>query len=167
MSKRGKVESSTKSMKAEYNSAIENAKIMAFSQVVSRHREISLKDLADFANEVGLQHLTLGDLADLPRSPEEWRKRLSLVPAKASKALASGVNTRTPKGREEFAKKIHEFLMNHEGWVSAPDVGNSCGGTPLQVRKALNTLIEDGAVDYKGRARGTRYRSVKKAKRVT
>lgn len=164
MSKRGKVQSSIDKMKAEYNAAIQNAKVMAFSQVVSRYSDINLKELADFAGEIGVQHLTLGELADLPRSAEGWRKKLSLVPPVKRKALAPSVNTRSVKGREEYKKSVYKFLQDQNVWLPAADVAASCGGTSLQVRKALNSLIEDGIVDYKGRARGTRYRAVKKAR---
>jgi predicted ArsR family transcriptional regulator len=41
--------------------------------------------------------------------------------------------------------------------VSAQQVRAQVGGTPLQARKALNRLIEDGRLSFKGKARATKY----------
>ena len=43
------------------------------------------------------------------------------------------------------------------GLVSGADVKAKVGGTSLQVRTAINRLIEQGKVTFEGKARGTKY----------
>jgi DNA-binding GntR family transcriptional regulator len=69
----------------------------------------------------------------------------------------SNVDTRSAAGREDFDERILAYLRTRGEYLPARDVQANVGGTPLQVRTALNRLIEQGFVTFTGRARGTRY----------
>lgn len=84
-------------------------------------------------------------------------------PAKAEKpaeeaAAAEEVNTRTPAGREAFDKAVYDALKAIGGYAGAGEIQKRVGGTNMQVRSAVNRLIEAGQVNWTGQARGTRYR---------
>jgi hypothetical protein len=82
-------------------------------------------------------------------------------PAKADKPAeeAGGeVNTRTPGGREAFDKSVFDALKAIGGYAGAGEIQKRVGGTNMQVRSAVNRLIEAGQVNWTGQARGTRYR---------
>lgn len=82
-------------------------------------------------------------------------------PAKADKPAeeAGGeVNTRTPHGREAFDKAVFDALKAIGGYAGAGEIQKRVGGTNMQVRSAVNRLIEAGQVNWTGQARGTRYR---------
>lgn len=85
-------------------------------------------------------------------------------PTKAEKPAeeASGgpqeVNTRTPAGREAFDKGVFDALKAIGGYAGAGEIQKRVGGTNMQVRSAVNRLIEAGQVVWTGQARGTRYR---------
>lgn len=78
-------------------------------------------------------------------------------PAKAEKQAAVEVNTRTPAGREAFDGAVFAIVEAAGGAVSASEVQRKIGGTNLQLRAALNRLIEAGRLTWSGKARGTRY----------
>ncbi len=106
-----------------------------------------------------LRALTLGELADSmggsPRSPTKTHRTTTKQRSNANKAT---VNTRTAEGRAAYDKAIHDALSELGGGpVSGPEVKAKVGGTSLQVRTALNRLIEAGVVTFTGKARGTRY----------
>lgn len=77
--------------------------------------------------------------------------------AKPAEAAAE-VNTRTPAGREAFDKAVFEALKAIGGPAGAGELQRRVGGTNMQVRSAVNRLIEAGQVTWTGKARGTRYR---------
>ena len=79
-------------------------------------------------------------------------------PAKAAKAEPAEVNTRTPAGRDEFDRSVFEALKAIGGPAGAGEIQRRVGGTNMQVRSAVNRLIEAGQVTWTGKARGTRYR---------
>lgn len=157
---------SAESMRAEYNAAMNNAKIMAFTQVIHRHPEVSIKEMVDFADEVGLKDLTIGELRSLPKDGKGWTKRLAL-PKSGAKALSSAkadrpaVNTRTAEGRKDHDNSVLSYLKGYKRWASSVQVSEVVGGTTKQARQSLNRLIEQGLVMYKGRTHGTRYRFIK------
>ncbi|WAS98502.1 hypothetical protein [Nannocystis punicea] len=84
------------------------------------------------------------------------------APAKAAKGAkaepAAEVNTRTPSGREAFDQSVFEVLKSIGGPAGAGEIQRRVGGTNMQVRSAVNRLIEAGQVTWTGKARGTRYR---------
>lgn len=67
------------------------------------------------------------------------------------------VNTRTPAGREAYDSSVLSSVQDASSPIGAAAIRKQVGGTPLQVRAALNRLIEKGQVTYQGRARATRY----------
>ncbi len=67
------------------------------------------------------------------------------------------VNTRTPEGRAKLDAAVLDALHKAGGLTKAAALREQVGGTTLQVRAALNRLIETGAVVFEGRARATRY----------
>lgn len=157
---------SAENMRAEYKAAMNNAKIMAFTQVIHRHPEVSLHEMVNFASEVGLKDLTIGELSSLPKDGKDWVKRLAL-PQSGAKALSSAkaerpaVNTRTAEGRKDHDSSVLSYLKGYKGWASSVQVSEVVGGTTMQARQSLNRLIEQGLVEYKGRTQSTRYRFVK------
>lgn len=76
----------------------------------------------------------------------------------AGTANSTETNTRTRAGREALDESIVDFLKSQSEPVRAVDIRNGIGGTAAQIRTRLNVLIEQGRVNYKGRASGTRYR---------
>lgn len=93
---------------------------------------------------------------------EKATREPAAAPAKAAKAAkaepAAEVNTRTPSGREAFDKGVLEVLKSIGGPAGAGEIQRRVGGTNMQVRSAVNRLIEAGQVTWTGKARGTRYR---------
>lgn len=150
--KKGKNMTPEMTMSGEYNAAIENAKLMAFSQVISRHKDASLTDLAKFAKRVGAEDLTIGDVLELPKNDAQWRAKLAL-PKVEQKAL--------PPSPDRYAERIYQMLKQQGRWMSSGELRACCGGSAYQVRRALNKYIESGHVDYKGKTQGTRYKAVK------
>lgn len=148
---------SAERMRAEYNAAMNNAKIMAFTQVIHRHPEVSLHEMVNFASEVGLKDLTIGELSSLPKDGKGWTKRLAPTSKKALPP-PKNVDTRSAGGRAIHDARILSCLKSARKWISSSDVSDAVGGTTMQARQSLNRLIERDLVEYKGRARGTKYR---------
>lgn len=148
---------SAKAMRAEYDKVMSGAKVMAFTQVVHRHPDVSLKDLADFAMDIGVGSLTVGEILSLPKGGKGWNKRLA---ASSKKAIAAPrvVNMRSAAEREAHDDNVLSYLKSNKRWVSSSEVSNAVGGTTDQSRQSLNRLIERGSVEYKGRTHGTKYR---------
>jgi hypothetical protein len=67
------------------------------------------------------------------------------------------VNTRTPTGRAAYDEAVLGAVQSSRGPIGAGALRRKVGGTALQVRTALNRLIEAGQINYEGRARATRY----------
>lgn len=82
------------------------------------------------------------------------------APEPVSRRSAGGsktVNTRTPEGRTRYDEAVLALVQESNAPVAAATIRDRLGGTPLQVRAALNRLIDEGKVTYKGRARAMRY----------
>lgn len=105
-----------------------------------------------------------GGRKSVAKAPAEAKpaKEPAAAPAKAPKApkaeAAPEVNTRTPAGREAFDNAVLEALRAIGGPAGAGEIQRRVGGTNMQVRSAVNRLIEAGQVTWTGKARGTRYR---------
>jgi hypothetical protein len=67
------------------------------------------------------------------------------------------VNTRTPVGRAAYDEAVLGAVQSSRSPIGAGALRRKVGGTALQVRTALNRLIEGGQINYEGRARATRY----------
>jgi len=82
----------------------------------------------------------------------------SEAPARRSEGGASKeVNTRTPEGRKRYSEAVLKLVQEAKGPIAATDIRDRLGGTPLQVRAALNKWIEEGKITYQGQARAMRY----------
>lgn len=67
------------------------------------------------------------------------------------------VNTRTPQGRQRYAEAVLKMVEESKGPIAASEIRERLGGTPLQVRAALNRWIQEGKISYQGQARAMRY----------
>ena len=74
-----------------------------------------------------------------------------------SKGGGKVVNTRTPEGRAAYDEAVFGAVSGAGKPLGSSALRKKVGGTPLQLRTALNRLIEDGKVTYEGKARATRY----------
>jgi hypothetical protein len=128
---------------------------------------------ASNALEALVGSMTLAELADRSgRSVEsivQWAMANGAAPRRTGRATngtptapsartsAKAVNTRTKEGRVAYDKAVLDTVKGSESPIGATAIRKEVGGTPLQVRAALDRLIESGAVTYQGRARATRY----------
>ena len=78
-------------------------------------------------------------------------------PATTKASSSNAVNTRTPAGRDRYDAAVLQVLRDAGNKVGAVAVRKQVGGTALQVRTALNRLIEAGSVAFEGKARATKY----------
>ena len=135
----------------------------ALIRAILNNSNTTIADLLDLArgeNASMLRGITLGQLADATGTVK--RGRVGKKPAKTSGKpggkTPKKVNTRTAAGRATFEDAILGALGELDGGsVSGADVKAKVGGTSLQVRTAMNRLIEDEKVTFEGKARGTRY----------
>ncbi len=84
---------------------------------------------------------------------------VAATPKRAPKAKAGSVNTRTPDGRAAYDEGVLAAVVGAGGPVGATLLRKQVGGTGLQMRTALNRLIEAGKVSYEGKARATKYQA--------
>jgi hypothetical protein len=168
-------------------SAVEGRKRQILVELLRQNSELTLGELHQLAKgELGklLASITVHDLLhpeglreaapkvlgrpgrpgrkSVAKAPAEAKPtREAAAPAKAGKAKAEPlpeVNTRTPAGRAAFDKAVFEALKAIGGPAGAGEIQRRVGGTNMQVRSAVNRLIEAGQVTWTGKARGTRYR---------
>ena len=136
----------------------------SFERVLaSREKELSLDTLLAHSD------MTLVQLATLAKSRcRDMANKTSVEdllahaggPRGGAPKTAGGfgtVSTRTAADRRDFDGKVLGFVQGCSAPCTATEVRESLGGTPLQIRRALNRLIERGELDYLGQARGTRY----------
>jgi hypothetical protein len=67
------------------------------------------------------------------------------------------VDTRTAAGRYAYDQAVFTVLAAHDGPMSALEIRDHVGGTPVQLRGALARLVEDEIVTSTGQAAATRY----------
>lgn len=140
-------------LSTEIASSVRDAMIHA----ILNNPKATIADLLDLARGESapmLREITLGQLA---AGGGKQRHKAAKGQNKPQKKRES-VNTRTAAGRAAFEEAILEALAQLGGGpVSGADVKAKVGGTSLQVRTAMNRLIEDEKVTFEGKARGTRY----------
>ena len=151
------------SFEREFNAAFEGAERTVFLDLLKAKPQMSLADLAKltkgrFASLAA--QITVGELMGLEGGAPSGRGGARPGRRKVAPVAAGGVNTRTPAGRDAYDVAVLEAVTKSEGPVSAPEVRAVAGGSELQVRKALNRLIDLSKVTFTGKARGTRYQSV-------
>ncbi len=137
-----------KQLEDQFTKSIEHFRKQAFIDVISKKPETTIKDLYMLGEKHGLSDLCIGELLGQPIR----------IKKKKSKKQKGAVDVRSAAARKSYDEAVLEFLKTGDGeFLSAVDVRSKIGGTPLQVRKALNRLIGNGKVTYKGKARATRY----------
>lgn len=154
---------SNKQLNQEYKNMMGAASKVAFIAVVRSNHDVSLLEAAKMAESEGLGHLTVGEVF--------FDKAVGFGAAKALPATrksnavdADEVSTRTPTEREDYDRSLLDALTGKK-WISAASLRAAAGGTPLQARKALNRLIDSGKVKFKGKARATKYKLVRKSEK--
>lgn len=126
-------------------------------------RSSDLQDMTvrDFCARVGLPFENLLFLVLESRDAGEVApaRPSSTKPKKKppTNAPSNDVNTRTIEGRNQLDAAIIECVSKADEPISANSIRSETGGTPQQVRTALNRLIEQGKMKFSGRARGTKY----------
>lgn len=68
----------------------------------------------------------------------------------------NSINLRTAPGREAFKKAVAKFFRGKDVLTCA-DIAEALGASTLQVRTALNALIEDGVIVASGNTRARTY----------
>jgi hypothetical protein len=138
--------------------AVEQAKRAALLEHIRTNLDLTVGELTSLGGDIGGIAKTL-TVAELRSGKPGLSKGRTAKPTKgAARPPASGaVNTRTPQGRARYDAQILATLKESGPKTSAAAIRDKVGGTPLQVRTALNRLIESGKVAYSGRARATKY----------
>ena len=85
------------------------------------------------------------------------KKPAAKAPSAASTGGGKNVNTRTPEGRAAYDVAVLDAVTASKKPIGSSKLRKAIGGTPLQLRTALNRLIEAGKVTYQGKARATKY----------
>ena len=144
-----------------FKAALSSREKEVFLETLLVHSDIKLTELASLAKgrcRSLAEGVSLADLLEYARASREpsssWDGQVS------AGGQAQVVSTRTAKDRRRFDAAVLQVVKTHKDACSATDVRRALGGTPLQVRRALNRLIEREALTYEGQARGTRYRAL-------
>jgi len=126
-----------------------------FLDTLLAHPDISLMQLASLAKsrsrEIATQ-TTVKDLLGHAKAAGGSEKKSTI-----SGSEYGVVSTRTAVDRRILDTKVLAFVKDCSSPCTATEVREALGGTPLQIRRALNRLIERDALSYQGQARGTRY----------
>lgn len=156
---------SNEQLNQEYKNMMSAAAKMAFITAVRRNENATLAEVAAMAQNEGLGDLTVGETfiekVDFGSAPKSL-PAAKVKKAKSPKKDAPSVDTRTSAARAKYDGQLRETLKARGRWTSAQELRQIVGGTPLQARKALNRLIEQGTIKYRGKARATKYRIRKK-----
>lgn len=107
---------------------------------------MSLKEVARLAKNNGMGAVTIGELLRNEGGRTDDRE--------------GAVDTRTVDARQRYDHALMRELVDTGEWMGAAQLRRACGGTPLQVRKALARLVNRSDVEWKGKARATVYRAV-------
>ena len=132
----------------------------ALEQLVS---QLTLNELASKSNRSVEQIVSFAFAGTTTTSPRNGTANNRPNGAEATRVATkrapatSEVDTRSAAGRKAFEASVYRAVADAPGKISASQIRDQLGGTALQIRAALNRLIEDGRVNYEGKARGTRY----------
>lgn len=139
-------------LEKHFERAMSSREQEVFLDTLLANSELSLLDLGALAKgrcRPLASGMSLQDVLD----HAEARRSGTDSPFKSGRA----VSTRTAKGRRDLDDQVLSFVMESDEACTATMVRTSIGGTPLQIRRSLNRLIERGEITYEGQARGTRY----------
>ncbi len=164
--------------------AFEDGKRQICINLLRDYPQITLAEVHAAGGELGklLGSLTVGELlgqtkVKAPAPPPKTKAKVKVKAAKPTRKAAATaaapssppaaspdepvggeINTRTPSGRAALDSTVFEVLKSMPGWVGAGELQKRIGGTNMQIRNAVNRLIDQGKVTWTGKARGTRYR---------
>lgn len=163
--------------------AFEDGKRQICINLLRDYPQITLAEVHAAGGELGklLGSLTVGELlgqtkVKAPAPPPKAKAKTKAKAAKPGRKAAAPapaapapvadadepaggeINTRTPSGRASLDHTVFEVLKSMPGWVGAGELQKQIGGTNMQIRNAVNRLIDQGKVTWTGKARGTRYR---------
>ncbi len=130
----------------------------ALVDVISRNPKTSVSELAQLvAANPALGTLTLDELvSEGGRKGRKGGRKVGRKPNAGGSVQKRDV--RKPSGRDAFDKEVFEALTTAGGdQVAASTLRKALDADPAQLRAALNRMIEQGAVTFVGKARGTRY----------
>lgn len=68
------------------------------------------------------------------------------------------VNVKSPKARARYDARVYKALGKQTDWTKAAELRAEVGGSPLQMRTALQRLVDAGNVIFRGKARATEYK---------
>lgn len=102
-----------------------------------------------------VEERTNDNLAPSSKGKRKSSSRSRKAPKKNAKPKE--VNTRSRASRQAFDERVENCVKSASKPLGAREVRDRCGGTAMQVRVALNRLIERGKITFEGQARGTKY----------
>lgn len=148
------------SLSSAFQDALADHAKSALVAIVTKNPKTSVKDLRDLVNDnPALGDISLNELLGATKGRGKRKGAGGRKAAKAGrKAGSTKRNVRTEAGREAFDQEVLEALKTAGGdTVAATQLREALGADSTQLRTSLNRLIDKGIVNYKGKARGTRY----------
>jgi hypothetical protein len=136
----------------EFNAAVQSAERGVLLDLIRSRPDMSLADLVKLTKGRFAGLLSSVSIGDLLRGGGGVAVRSS-----SAAVRAGAVDTRTPSARKRYDDAVLRVVKASSQPMSAQEVRVKVGGTPLQARKALNRLIEQGRLGFEGKARATRY----------
>ena len=143
---------SLKQLEKDFAKSLASREKELFLDTLLAHTDLSLVQLASLAKSQCRELADQTTIEDLLRYATPGSRR-----EKTAVSRHGAVSTRTAADRRDFDAQVLAFVTACTEPCTATEVRESLGGTPLQVRRALNRLIERGDLTYLGQARGTRY----------
>lgn len=149
----------TQKMLERYN---DGRKRLALSVVTD---DTPLSEFSEFAEMAGIDDLTIGDIikfcggqtqsVQVTQGAQKPRAQLALPgvtqPVKRNLRLAAE--------RERYDQDVIAFLKNHGTWATSQDIQAGVPGAKKSgFLSAINRLIENGSVEYRGKTSATKYR---------
>ncbi|MEE9392623.1 MAG: hypothetical protein V3W41_08975 [Planctomycetota bacterium] len=162
MAKQTRIESVIGDAIEKVNAEIVNRALAAIPQSATMGEIIDGFKAADFAAE--LNSLSVKDfmaaVGAVPKKRGPGRPKGSTAKADkpATKTMKGRArNTRTAAGREELVRDVFAVLSANGGQLGAETIRAEVGGESPQVRRALQSLVDQKMVKRQGQARGTEY----------
>lgn len=119
----------------------------------------NLRELTEEPQGGFILNLTVGEMLGKGTKKGRGRGRK----AAASEDGIKDVTTRTIEGRVAYDNAMYDFIASKKGEeVKSRQIREAIGGTPVQMRAAVNRLIEEESVSYTGNAQAMRYTKGKK-----
>ncbi|MEE9394384.1 MAG: hypothetical protein V3W41_17950 [Planctomycetota bacterium] len=159
MAKQTRIESVITGAIERVNAEFVNKALAAIPQSATMGEIIDGFKAADFAAELNAlsvkEFLTAVGGQPTKRGPGRPKGSTAKAAVKTMKDRAR--NTRTAAGREELVRDVFAILSADGGQLGAESVRAEVGGESVQVRRALQSLVDQKMVKRQGQARGTEY----------